>query len=114
MFCFCHSSPSPWKRKVLDDVALDLAVVLLDEVVRFELVLDRGDVERRLAAGIGDEDDEGIFVGCSNAAHRGSASEPKMLLPEPRKPMMSNAALRVVSQGMDKLGDGTLAGVSVK
>jgi hypothetical protein len=31
---------------------------------------------------------KGYFSGYSSAAHKGSASKPSMLLPEPRKPMM--------------------------
>ena len=33
---------------------------------------------------------KGYLSGYSSAAHRGRASEPNVLLPEPRKPMMSN------------------------
>jgi hypothetical protein len=48
--------------KVLYDRAGDLAVILLDEVVRLQLVLDGTDVQRRLAGRVGDEDDdEGIL-----------------------------------------------------
>lgn len=50
------------KGEVLNDVALDLSVVLLDEEVVFEFVLDGADVERGLPGRIGDEDDEGKFV----------------------------------------------------
>lgn len=79
--------PVTLEREVLDDAAFDLAIVQLDERVRFELVLDRGDVERCLARGIGDQDDEGYCSGFSRAAQSGRASDPKVLLPEPRKPL---------------------------
>ena len=51
------------EREILDYISLDLAVVLLDERVRFELVLDRRDVERRLAGRIGDKNDERVLFG---------------------------------------------------
>jgi hypothetical protein len=50
------------EREVLDHLARDLAVVLLDEVVCFKLVFYGGDVQRRLAGRIGDEDNERELV----------------------------------------------------
>jgi hypothetical protein len=61
MFCFCHSSPSPFQAKS-------------------SITAWRDESAMRIM--------KGYFRGCSNAAHKGRARLPKVLLPEPRKPMM--------------------------
>ena len=76
------------EREVLDDSALDLAVILLDELARLELMLDGGNAGASPGArNVGDKDDERVFFGViERKPASGSAKLPNVLLPEPRKP----------------------------
>ena len=92
------------EREILNDIALDLAVVLLDELVRFEFVLDGGDIERCLAAGIGDKDDERIFIGVLKRGPQGKCETAERAFAGAAEANDQDAALCFVFKGVDKLG----------
>ena len=93
-----------FQGEVLDHVPFDLAVVLLDERVRFELVLDRGDVQGRLPGGIGDEDDEGIFLGVFERGPQGKGQRAEGRFARAAEADDEETAVLVVLKGVDKLG----------
>ena len=77
-----------WAR-VVNALVFEVAVVPQDQVVVAQLVLDAGGVDARLAARVGQKDDEGIQLGCSSAAQRGRASDASVDLAHPRNPISS-------------------------